>query len=177
MSDHEGHVMTRSSLAFLVIISTAVPCLSAGLLAQAPLPAPPQTPYGAPISSENAKKAAAACAAEARKHNINVAIAVVDGGGYLVYFERMQNTQLASVELAIEKAKTAAMFRRPTMVFQQTLAGGGDGLRVLGLTGAMPNAGGVPIVVDEKLVGAVGVSGGSVDQDNEVANAGARAVK
>jgi glc operon protein GlcG len=147
------------------------------VFAQTPLPSPPQTPYGAPIAIESAKKAAAACVAEARKNNWNMAIAIVDTGGYLVYFERMQNTQLASVDLAIEKAKTSALFRRPTKVFQEALATGGDGLRVLGLTGAMPNAGGVPIIVDDKIIGAVGISGGSVEQDAQVATAGANALK
>ena len=106
-----------------------------------------------------------------------MAIAIVDGGGFLVYFERLQNTQLASVDLAIEKAKTSALFRRPTKVFQEALATGGDGLRVLGLKGAMPNAGGVPIIVDGKIIGAVGISGGSVEQDAQVATAGANALK
>ena len=147
------------------------------VFAQTPLPSPPQTPYGAPIALESAKKAAAACIAEARKNNWNMAIAIVDGGGFLVYFERLQNTQLASVDLAIEKAKTSALFRRPTKVFQEALATGGDGLRVLGLKGAMPNAGGVPIIVDGKIIGAVGISGGSVEQDAQVATAGANALK
>ena len=147
------------------------------VFAQAPLPTPPQTPYGLPITIETAKKAATASAAEALKHNWSMAIAIVDNAGFLVYFERMSNTQLASVELSIEKARTSALFRRPTKVFQDAIAGGGDGLRVLGLTGAMPNAGGIPIVVDDRIIGAVGVSGGSVDQDAQVAAAGARAVK
>ncbi len=95
-------------------------------------------PYGTPISIDAAKKVAAAAIAEARKNNWAMAVAVVDTGGYLVYFERMQDTQLGSVEVSIEKAKSAALFRRPTKSFQDTVAGGGEGLRILRLTGAMP---------------------------------------
>ncbi len=89
----------------------------------------------------------------------------------------MQDTQLASVEIAIEKAKSAALFRRPTKSFQDTLAGGGQGLRILGLTGAVPVEGGIPIVVGGKVIGAVGASGGSSDQDGRTAQAGANAIK
>jgi len=145
--------------------------------AQAPFAPPPQIPYGMSISTESAKSAAAASIAEVRKNNWTMAIAIVDTGGHLVYFEKMQDTQTASVDLAIEKARTSALFKRPTRVFQEGVAAGGDGLRLLRLTGAIPNAGGVPIIVNGKLVGAVGVSGGSVDQDEQVAKAGASAVK
>jgi len=120
---------------------------------------------------------AAAAIVEARRNNCNMAIAVVDPGGYLVYFERMPNTQLGSVDLAIEKARTSALFRRPTKVFQDALAGGGDGLRVLRLTGTIPNEGGVPIIVEGKLVGAIGISGGSVEQDGQAARSGASSLK
>ena len=89
----------------------------------------------------------------------------------------MQDTQTGSVELAIEKARTAALFRRPTKVFEDGVAAGGEGLRLLRLTGAIPIDGGIPIVVDGKLIGAIGVSGGTGAQDGEVAEAGARAVK
>jgi glc operon protein GlcG len=147
------------------------------VMAQAPLPAPPQIPYGMPISTEDAKRVAAGAIAEARRNSWTMAVALVDTGGYLVYFERMPNTQLASVDLAIEKARTAALFRRPTKVFQDAVAGGGDGLRVLRLTGTIPNEGGVPIVVEGKLVGAIGISGGSVEQDGQAAKAGASSLK
>ena len=106
-----------------------------------------------------------------------MAIAIVDTGGYLVYFEKMQDTQTGSVDLAIEKARTSALFKRPTRVFQDGVAAGGDGLRLLRLTGTIPNAGGVPIIADGRLVGAIGVSGGSVEQDEQVAKAGANAAK
>ena len=106
-----------------------------------------------------------------------MAIAIVDPAGSLVYFEKMQDTQNASVELSIEKARTSALFRRPTRVFQDALAAGGANLRVLGLTGVIPNAGGVPIVLNGKLIGAIGISGGSVGQDEQVAQSGAAAIK
>jgi uncharacterized protein GlcG (DUF336 family) len=152
--------------------------ISCGLaLAQTPLPPPPVIPYGLPISPEAAKKAAAASLAEAAKNKWNMAIAIVDTGGYLVYFERMPDTQFASVQLAIEKARTAALFRRPTKTFQDALATGGENLRLLGMTGAIPLEGGNPIVIDGKLVGAIGVSGGSSDQDNRTSLAGISALK
>src|ERR1700743_1893618 len=102
--------------------------LTMAAFAQTP-PAPPAIlPYGAPISADAAKKIAAAAVAEARKNNWAMAVAVVDTGGYLVYFERMPDTQLGSVEVSIEKAKSAALFRRPTKSFQDTVAAGGEGL-------------------------------------------------
>ena len=144
-----------------------------GSRAQTPLPPPPQIPYGTPISTEDAKRVAAAAIAEARRGNWSMASALVDTGGYLVFFERMPNTQLESVDLAIEKARTSALFRRPTKLFQEAVAAGGDGLRVLRLTGTIPNEGGVPVVVEGKVIGAIGGSGGSVEQDGPVAKAGA----
>lgn len=134
-------------------------------------------PYGTAINADAAKKIAAAAIAEAKKNNWAMAVAVVDPAGYLVYFERMPDTQLGSVEIAMDKAKSAALFRRPTKVFQDALAGGGAGLRMLGLKGAVPVEGGVPIVVGGKVIGAVGASGGASDQDGKTALAGAAAMK
>jgi glc operon protein GlcG len=151
--------------------------LSVAAFGQTPAAPPANIPYGTPISADAAKKIAAAAIAEARKNNWAMSLAVVDTGGYLVYFERMQDTQLGSVEVAIEKAKSAALFRRPTKSFQDTVAAGGDGLRMLRLTGAIPVEGGIPIIVDGKLIGAVGASGGSSDQDGKTAQAGAAAMK
>ena len=144
---------------------------------QTPLPPPPQVPYGLPISTRDAKIVAAAAVAEAQSNGWNMAIAIVDGGGHLVFFEKMQDTQIGSIELAIEKAKTSALFRRPTKVFQDAVAAGGANLRVLRLTGTIPNEGGVPIVVGGKLIGAIGISGGSGEQDGQVARSAAAAVK
>ena len=144
---------------------------------QTPFPAPPQTPYGMPIVLDSARKAAAAASAEARKNSWNMAIAVVDTGGHLVYFEKMDNTQTGSVDVAIEKARSAALFRRPTKIFQDGVAAGGEGLRLLRLEGAVPIDGGVPIVVGGRILGGIGVSGGSGEQDGQVARAGADSIK
>jgi len=160
-----------------IVIAALATVLGGPAMAQANFAAPPLVAYGVSISTENAKKVAAAAIAEAQKNNFKDAIAVVDTGGFLVYFEKMQDTQTGSVDLAIEKARTAALFRRPTKVFEDGVAGGGDGLRLLRLTGAIPIDGGIPIVIDGKLVGGIGVSGGTGAQDGQVARAGAGAVK
>jgi glc operon protein GlcG len=165
------------SLTHLFLVGVCTVGLARPLVGQGSLAPPPLIPYGLAISTESAKIAAAGAVAEARSHGWAMAIAVVDPGGYLVYFEKMQDTQTGSVELAMEKARTSALFRRPTKVFQDAVAGGGDGLRVLRLTGTIPNEGGVPIIVEGKVIGAIGISGGSVEQDGQVARAGAAAVK
>ena len=134
-------------------------------------------PYGTPISLEQAKKVIAAGEAEAQKNNWFVVITVVDTGGYVVATHRLDNTQLGSIPPAEDKARTAVLFRRPSKAFEDAVAGGGIGLRVLGLRGATPYDGGVPILVDGKLVGAVGVSGMLPQQDGQVANAAASAMK
>ena len=144
---------------------------------QTPAAPPANVPYGVSISADAAKKVAAAAIAEARKNNWAMAVAVVDTGGYLVYFERMPDTQLGSVEVSMDKAKSAALFRRPTKAFQDTVAAGGEGLRILRLTGAIPVEGGIPLIVDGKLIGAIGASGGSSDQDGRTAQAGVAAMK
>src|ERR1700730_4756938 len=162
----------KAFISFALMAMVGLPAI-----AQAPLAPPPQIPYGVSISTESAKNVAAASIAEAQKSNWKMAVAIVDTGGYLVYFERMQDTQTGSVDLAIEKARTAALFRRPTKLFQDSVAAGGEGLRLLRLTGAIPIDGDVPIIVDGKLIGAVGVSGGSGDQDGLVARAGPTAAK
>jgi glc operon protein GlcG len=130
-------------------------------------------PYGLPIAVDSAKRAAAAAIAEARRNSWTMAAAVVDTGGHLVYFEKMDGTQTGSVAVAISKARSAALFTRPTKAFQDVLAGGGDGLRMLGLEGAVPVEGGVPLLMDGKIVGAIGLSGGASSQDGQCARAGA----
>jgi glc operon protein GlcG len=148
-----------------------VPCLLAGVLAQMP------NPYGLSIPVEDAKKAAALSLAEARKNNWTVAVAVVDPSGNLVYYEKMDNTQLASANISIDKARSAALFKRPTKALQDALAAGGDGLRILRLQGATPVEGGIPLVSDGKIVGAIGVSGATSAQDAQCAKAGADTFK
>jgi uncharacterized protein GlcG (DUF336 family) len=169
--------MSQRLLRVAALFMASVASLAQPTSIHAQLAPPPQTPYGLPINIDDAKKVATAAIAEARRHGWNMAIAVVDPGGYLVYFERMPDTQLGSVDLAVEKARTSALFRRPTRLFQDAVAGGGDGLRVLRLTGAIPNAGGIPIVAAGKVIGAIGISGGSVDQDEQIAKTGADVVK
>jgi glc operon protein GlcG len=133
-------------------------------------------PYGPPVSVDTAKKAAAAALAEARKNNWNMAVAVVDPNGTLVYYEKMDNTQIGSADVSISKARSAAKFKRPTKAFQDALAKGGDGLRILALEGAVPVEGGIPIVLDGKIVGAIGVSGDTSEHDAVCATAGVSAL-
>ena len=134
-------------------------------------------PYGAPISLEQARKVIAAAEAEAQKNNFFVVITVVDTGGYVVATVRLDNTQLGSIPVAEGKARTAVLYRRPSKAFEDALAGGGIGLRILGLQNAVPYEGGVPIMVDGKVIGAIGVSGMLPTQDGQVANAGASGLK
>ena len=133
--------------------------------------------YGADITLEQAKKALAAAQTEARKNNWPVAVAVVDNHGFLVAFEKLDNTQTASIQVATDKAVSAAMYRRPTKVFQDLVAGGGAGMRVITLKGASTVEGGLPIIVDGKIIGGIGVSGVAADQDSVVATAGVAALK
>lgn len=133
--------------------------------------------YGPNISIETAKKIAAPAIAEARKSNWNMAIAIVDTAGDLVYFEKMDDTQVGSVEVAQAKARSAARFKRPTKAFQDALAAGGEGLRILALDGAIPVEGGLPLISGGQIVGAIGASGGTSQQDGVVAQAGANALK
>jgi len=158
------------------VVKTAVVAviLLCGLaMARAQMP----NPYGAAVSLENARKAAAPAIAEAEKNHWNMAVAIVDTGGNLVYYEKMDNTQLASADVSIEKARCAVLFKRPTKAFQDALAAGGDGLRVLSLKGVVASEGGIPLVMDGKIVGAIGVSGGTSPQDGQCAKAGADVLK
>jgi len=155
----------RQFLSVILILAICIP-----LFAQA-------EQYGTPVNVETAKKAAAAAVAEAKKNNFTMAIAIVDPNGTLVYFEKMDNTQNGSAAVALDKARSAALFKRPTKAFQDTLAAGGEGLRILALQGAVPVDGGLPIIVAGKIIGAIGASGGTSAQDGQVAKAGADAVK
>lgn len=133
--------------------------------------------YGAPISLEIAKKVAARALAEAVKNNWAETVAIVDTGGSLVYFERMDNTNNASANISIGKARTAALFKRPSKAFQDALAAGGVGLRILSLKDALPLEGGVPLIENGKVIGAIGVSGDAADRDSQCANAAAEALR
>jgi glc operon protein GlcG len=140
----------------------------------APSP-PPTTPYGSPISIDAAKKVMAAAEAEATKNNWPMAIVILDSTGHPVMLHRLDNTQYGSIRVAEDKAQTALDFRRPSKVFEDLVAQGGIGMRTLGLRGATPLEGGVPIIVDGKIVGAIGASGATSVQDGQVAKAGADA--
>ncbi len=166
-------------LSMLCVGLFAVLGLSA-VLAQQPVqpqaPSQEPTPYGSPINLELARKILAAAEQEAVQQKWPVAITIVDPAGYLVAFQRLDNTQYGSVEVSIEKAKTAALFRRPTKVFEEIIAQGGAGLRILKLPGALPVEGGLPIVHDGKIIGGIGVSGVTSVQDGLVAKAGLAAL-
>ncbi len=157
----------------LIVTTILFVLVFSGSIATAQMP----NPYGEPISLENAKKAAAAAIAEARKNNWTMAVAATDTAGTLVYFERIDATQVASSVVAINKARSAAVYKRPTKSFQDGLAAGGEGLRILRLEGAVAVDGGLPLVMDGKIVGAIGVSGGTSAQDGQAAKPGAEALK
>ncbi len=153
--------------------------------AQTPAEAPPvpavmpfDIPYGQPIGVEQAEKAIAAATAEAKKHNWKMSISVVDPAGYLVAHRTMDGTQYASVEISQSKARTAALYRRQTSIFQNGVNTGGmpAALSLLALTGGVASEGGFPIVVDGKLIGAIGASGGISSQDGATAKAGLEAL-
>src|SRR5262245_22922603 len=159
------------SVRFAALIIGVMAGLSTPAVAQAPIP------YGAPISLAEARKFIAAAEAEAARQKWPVAVAVVDGSGHLVAFARMDNTQLGSIDVAMEKAKCAALFRRPTKVFEEGLAAGGANLRALKVPGVIPVEGGLPIVREGKIVGAIGVSGVKPNEDGQVAQAGIDSLK
>jgi glc operon protein GlcG len=163
--------MSLRSVVRTIVALMFVPCALAGALAQMP------NPYGSPITLENAKKTTTPALAEAAKNNWTIAVAIVDPAGNLVYYEKMDNTQLGSANVAIDKARSATLFKRPTKAFQDAVAAGGDGLRILRLQGATPIEGGIPLVSDGKIVGAIGVSGATSAQDGQCAKASSDAFK
>lgn len=149
-----------------------------GLLLVAPIgiaQTPP--PYGAPIALDMARRCVAAAEAEAKKNNWNVVITVLDAGGHAVLMQRMDGTQFGSLEVAREKAYSAIAFRRPTKAFGDAVAQGGAGLRILRLPGASPLEGGFPLVLDGRVIGGVGVSGATGEQDSQIAQACVNALK
>lgn len=158
------------TLRTVLAITLAISCASSAR-AQAPMS------YGPSITAETAKKLAAPALAEAKKNNWAMAVAIVDPSGDLVYFEKMDDTQAGSTVIAVDKARSAARFKRETKAFQDALAAGGVGLRILALNGAVPVEGGIPLIVAGKVVGAIGASGGTSEQDGVVARAGANALK
>lgn len=156
----------RKFFVSMVVLAALAPIAA---LAQSPATLPP---YGPGISLELAKKLVTAAEAEATKKGWQMVIAVVDSGGRLVAFERMDNAQLASIDIAISKAVTANAVKRPTKALQDSVAPGSSTPRMSGLPGITPIDGGLPIVVDGKIVGAIGAAGGAANQDGEIAEAG-----
>ena len=162
---------------FSSLLAVCAAFAASAALAQtpAPIPAPAPLPYGVAITLDQAKKAMFAAETEARKNNWNVAIVVVDSGGHMVAMQRLDGTQIASIDIAKGKAVTANNYRRPTKTLEDAIAGGGAGLRLLAVPGIMPLEGGVLVTADGKIIGAIGVSGVLSTQDAQVARAGAEA--
>ena len=168
----------RSERLLSLVVGAALMLAATSVSAQQPAAAPPPPPpYGAAINLEQAKKVMAGAEAEAKKNNWNVVIAVLDSGGNVVMLQRMDGAQFGSIEVAREKAYSAVAFRRPTKAFEDALGQGGVNLRVLRLPGASPLEGGLPIVVDGKLIGGVGVSGVLATQDAQIGRAGIENMK
>ncbi len=165
----------KKPLSFLVATILLLAVASVGAQ-QAPPPASPPA-YGTPISLEQAKKVMAGAEAEAKKNNWNVAIAIHDSGGNLVMLQRLDGTQFGSTDVAKDKAYSAVAFRRPTKAFQDAIEQGGANLRLLKLSGASPLEGGIPIMADGKIIGSIGVSGVTSQQDAQIARAGVENMK
>jgi glc operon protein GlcG len=145
--------------------------LALNLLLSLATAAKPELPVKRVLTLEAAKKIAAAAEAEATKRKATVVIVVVDDGGHLLLLERLDDTQVASVEVGVGKARTAAIFRRPSKVFEDQVRDGR--VAALALPGATPLQGGVPIIYEGKVIGAVGVSGNTPQEDEDIAKVGA----
>ncbi len=148
-----------------ILVGAALVAFSAGAYAQDKRP-----DYGPDVNAVGAKKIAAGVLAECQKNGWNVAVAVVDNHGVLVYFERMDNTQTASMDIAVGKARAAATYRRTTRVFMEVINKGGPATGTL--PGVFASPGGIPIMADGKVIGGVGVSGATGDQDEKCSKAG-----
>ena len=162
----------------MLMLKTLTGALVLALLAAVPARAqttPP--PYGPPIGIEGARAVMAAAESEAAKNNWAVVISIIDSGGNIVMLHRHNDVQLSSIEISQGKAKTALMFKRPSKVLDDAISSGGAGLRFLALKDIVPLEGGLPIVADGKIVGAIGVSGVLSSQDSQVARAGADGLK
>jgi glc operon protein GlcG len=140
---------------------------------QQPAPTPP---YGPPITLEQAKRVMAAAELEAAKNSWQVAVTILDSGGNMVMFHKLDNTQLASIGVSEGKANTALRFKRPSKALDDAIAAGGAGLRLLAVKDITPLEGGLPVILDGTIIGAIGVSGALSSQDAQVARAGAAAV-
>jgi uncharacterized protein GlcG (DUF336 family) len=152
-----------------VLLAVAVMAIAPPAEAQQPAPPPPG--YGAPITLEQAKKVMAGAEAEANKNRWPVVITILDSGGQTVMVQRLDNAQWGSVDIAYEKARAAVALRRPTKVLQDLVAQGGANLRLLNL-GYSVLEGGIPIIVGGKIIGGIGVSGVTSQQDAQIGQAG-----
>jgi len=163
----------------MMTLKTLAAASALALLAAMPAAAqqPPPASYGPSIGLDQAKKAVAAAEAEANKNGWKMAISVVTIGGYLIHFSKLDDTQLASIQISQHKAKAAATFRRPTKAFQDGLSATPPNLFLLTLDGVIASEGGIPIVVGGKIVGAIGCSGGTGAQDGQTCQAGVDALK
>ena len=174
--------MIKKGFAFLLVAAAVTTGTVCAQTAQAPNPLdaipdkmPFDLPYGAPIDLEHARAAIAATAAEAKRHDWKLNIAVVDAGGNLVAFERMDDAQLASIDVSQHKARTAVRFRRETKVFESGVQSGN--VYQLTLDGVIASRGGIPLVENGKIIGAIGCSGGTGSQDEASCKVGAATVK
>jgi uncharacterized protein GlcG (DUF336 family) len=171
----------RIAVRTIAAIIAVAPLAHAQTLAPTPAPVPEampfDIPYGTPISMDEAHKAIMGAVTEAKKHNWKMSISVVDPAGELIAHATMDGTQYGSIAISQAKARTAALFRRPSGVFQAGVNTGGSPslLSLLPMNGAVASEGGFPIVIDGKLVGAIGASGGVFTQDAVVAKAGLEA--
>lgn len=162
------------ALAFMMTGIALSPCVAQ----QTPPPAAQQTPppYGPKITLEMAKKVMAAAEAEAARNNWPFVIAIIDSGGHIVMLQKSDQVQLASLALAEGKAQTALAFKMPSKVLEDVLVAGGPGLRLTTLKNITPIDGGLPIIADGAIVGAIGVSGALSAQDAQIARAGIEAL-
>jgi glc operon protein GlcG len=169
--------------AFVATTLVAMPLAHAQAPAAAPAAVPEampfDIPYGTPIGMDQAHKAIMAAVTEARKHNWKMSISVVDPAGNLVAHATMDGTQYGSIVISQAKARTAALFRRPSGAFQAAINTNGSPatLSILAVNGGVASEGGFPIVVDGKLIGAIGASGGIFTQDAVTAKAGLEAAE
>jgi glc operon protein GlcG len=176
----ENEMAQRGLVKLLVVVSLAASGVSqtpTATVPGAPAASLYLTPYGPPITLEAAKKVALAAQAEAMRNHWLMTVAVVDPAGNLVYYERTDNSQVASSKVAIEKARAAAIYKRPTKAFQDAIAKGGVNLRVLALDGAVAVEGGVPLISEGRIIGAIGVSGDLSENDAQCASVAAQELK
>ena len=177
--------MSRRNIHFALLTAAALFAGAADAQSPAPPPAAPVNPaaqmspldYGAIISNANAKKVAAAALAEAQKMGVPMIVAITDTSGNVVYQERQDAAILGGTLVAPQKARSAVLYKRPTKAFEDAIAPGGVGIRFLRLEGAIPIEGGLPLIVDNKIIGGIGMSGGTGVQDGLAAKAGADALK